>query len=486
MSARWPSYAEIELQLRRWAHEHPQRITLQDLGTTAGGRKLWAARVTDSEVDADAQEHVLITANHSGARERTATTGVLCLLRWLLSDDPLAASVRRRQVVACMPVGVPDSYEQELGVQNAHGLSPCNDWSLDGPLDPECHPEGVAVQQLMDQLQPEVHSDYHGLDLTFPGHIAIENTGASYGNSSLRPYCARLVRLMDEAALEEGFPSDLQEQDAERLLWGPALDEMAAKTWSGRPQVFAGIYCYARYHSIVLHSEVFWERSGLLKHRRMLQAGNEIWPGEHYAGYPTRVIKSASFDMVTAYGETAAARRRSRVELWNRQEQILQAEVNPQKEGILFYVCATTPQARLRWLSDCTLRGFVDGLREHPGVEHGPIEALVADYPLGAGQWGAEANVSLPPPDGDPPTWAPLTCGLGLRLRIPYPRAILGTVLLNGSPIQASATERYQTWTARGFTYLQINISPQRARAQELFVVTCRYDPVDHRTQGVW
>ena len=291
---------------------------------------------------------MLIAANHSGARERTATTGVLYLIRWLLSADPLAREILRDQVVVCMPVGVPDSYDGEVGAHNAAGLSPCNDWSLDGPLDPERHPEGVAVQTLVDRYQPEVHSDYHGLDLTFLGHMAIENTGASYGNSSLRPYHHRLVRLMDEAALKEGYPSDLLEQDGERLLWGPALNGMDHKLWNGRPQVFAGIYCYNRYHSIVLHSEVFWERSGFLKHRRLLRVGGEVWPGEHYSGYPTRVVMLNWFNMVTAYGRTAGERRRSRVELWNKQRQIVHGQLNPEKAGIEFYVCATTPRARQR------------------------------------------------------------------------------------------------------------------------------------------
>jgi murein tripeptide amidase MpaA len=165
MTRRWPSYAEIEAQLQQWQRQHPARLTLRDLGRTAAGRTLWGALVSDEDADPEQQEHVLLTANHSGARERTATTGVLYVLRWLLSDDPLAAAVRRRQLVACMPVGVPDSYEGDLGATNAAGLSPCNDWTLDGPCDPQRSPEGVAVQQLMDRLQNEVHSDFHGLDL---------------------------------------------------------------------------------------------------------------------------------------------------------------------------------------------------------------------------------------------------------------------------------------------------------------------------------
>jgi len=482
----WPTYAQIEAQLRAWAADLPGRVCLEELGCTAAGRPLLALRISDAATGDEDKEHVLITANHAGARERTATTGVLSLARWLLGDEALAAEIRRRQVVVCMPVGVPDSYEQELGVQNAHGLNPCNDWTLDGPVDADHHPEGVAVQELMDRYQPEVHSDYHGLDLTFPGHMSIENTGGSYGSSSLRPYHHRLVQLMDEAALQEGYPSDLQEQDGERLLWGPDLEPMADKLWSGRPRVFAGMYCYRRYHSLVLHSEVYWERSGFLKHRRLLQAGNEVWPGEAHAGYPTRVVAVQGFNLLAAYGATAAARRRSRVELWNRQEHLVHGTANPNKEGVIVYLCATSARAAQEWLGDRSLKGLADRLAAHPHVDAGPLKALVPEYPDFPGQWGAEANVSLPRVEGGAIEAPPVQHGLCMRLRLPYPAARLVGLQVNGRPAHVSAVDGYQTRAARGWTYVEVNVPPEVTRQQDLFVVTGRYDPGAQRTQGQW
>jgi hypothetical protein len=482
----WPTFGEIEGQLRDWQRQFSAKMQLEEVGRTAQGRSLYATQLTDAAVGDEDKEHVLITANHSGARERTATTGILYLMRWLLSDDPLAREILARQVVVCMPVCVPDSYEQATGANNVCGLSPCNSWTLDGPIDPERNPEGLAVQAMMDRYQPEVHTDYHGLDLTFPGHFAIENTGASYGNSSLRPYHYRIVQLMDEAALEEGYPSDLLEQDAERLLWGPALDEIAHKMWMGRPQVFAGTYCYNHYHSIALHSEVYWERSGFLKHRRLLQMGNEVWPGEHFPGYPARVAMLNSFNMVTAYGQTASARRRSRVELWNKQRRIVHGQLNPEKVGIEFYICATSPEASREWLGDKTLRGVVERLANHPRIASDPIRALVAQYPQGAGQWGAEPNFNLQGGGEEEGRTTPIEHGIGLRMRIPFSRAKLGEVLLNGRPLERSEIDGYLSWVARGFTYLQVNIPPEVSRSEDLFVVTCRYDPGEERTQGKW
>ena len=73
-------------------------MQLEELGRTAQERPLYAAQLTDAAVTDEGKEHVLITANHSGARERTATTGILYLMRWLLSDDPLAQKILTRQV----------------------------------------------------------------------------------------------------------------------------------------------------------------------------------------------------------------------------------------------------------------------------------------------------------------------------------------------------------------------------------------------------
>ena len=445
-----------------------------------------AAVLTDRDTDPEDKEHVLITANHSGARERTATTGILSLMRWLLSGDDLARETLRRQVVVGVPVGVPDSYDGELGVTNAHGLNPCNDWTLEGPVDPDHHPEGVAVQTLMDRYQPEVHSDYHGLDLTFPGHFSYENSGASYGSSSLRSYHYEIIRLMDEAALDEGYPSDQQEQDGERLLWGPDLDSISHKLWLGRPRVFAGMYSYRRYHSLVMHSEVYWERSGLLRHRRLLQVGNQVWPGEQYPGYPVRVAMPGGFNMVVAHGQTAASRRRSRVELWNKQRQIVHGQVNPAKEGQILYVCATSPQTTDQWLGDRALRRVAQRLSRHPKIDTGPILPLVQRYPDYAGQWGAEANLGLSGGGASEEEATSIEHGLSLRLRIPYGKARLGQVFLNGRAIGASATDGYETWAARGFTVLQINVPPTTSRTEDLFLISCEYDPGERRTQGTW
>ena len=161
-SRNWPTFGEVERQLRDWECQFPTKMQLEEVGRTAQDRPLYAAQLTDTAVGDEDKEHVLITANHSGARERTATTGILYLMHWLLSDDALAREILARQVVVCMPVCVPDSYAQATGANNVCGLSPCNSWTLEGPIDPEHNPEGMAVQAMMDHRLPRSGSDFSG------------------------------------------------------------------------------------------------------------------------------------------------------------------------------------------------------------------------------------------------------------------------------------------------------------------------------------
>ena len=164
------------------------------------------------------------------------------------------------------------------------------DWTLKGPRDPKNVPEAVFVQRLIDQFQPELLADIHGTNLDFERYIMFETSGTSYSNNALRPYYREIIRQMDEAALAEGFPSDTAESNAERIFFGPGLADMPSRCWLGRPRCYGAIYAYYHFHTIVSASEVGWDRSGVLRHRRLLQIGNERWPGEYYPGYPTRVI----------------------------------------------------------------------------------------------------------------------------------------------------------------------------------------------------
>ena len=149
--------------------DHAQRMRIEIPGTSVQGRPVLACVLTDDSTAAEAKEHVLITTTHSGI-EKGATVAALEIMRWLLGEDVLAREVLRKQVIIVMPVCNPDGYVKPA-FTNDHGRDAYMDWNASGPINPAEMPEAVAIQKIMDQWQPEIFSDIHGNDFSFPGYI---------------------------------------------------------------------------------------------------------------------------------------------------------------------------------------------------------------------------------------------------------------------------------------------------------------------------
>ena len=489
----WPSVEQVEARLKDLQQRHPKRLKLEVVGRSAQGRSIYLAQLTDPSVPDDHKERVLLTALHSGI-ERSGTTGTFAIMEWLLSNDHAAKETLRRQRVFCLPMVNPDGYAKGTHA-NSLGLDPYTQWTVEGPKDPDRAAEAVAIQKIMDEFQVEVHADVHGHNMAFPGYYHVESSGRAYSNLSLRPYRSAIVGIMDAAAEQEGYGSDRLEEDAERALGSSALGIAAEKLWIGvvtapgavgasLPRVYAAVYGYNRYHTMTLASECAWERSALLRHKALLEVGNAVWPGEYYAGYPTRVIMKNGFHIVTAYGRTAAERRHSRVELWNQQRQITHGMSNPQMEGRVLYVCATSPEVAKQWLTDRKLQDFAAKLSGHPGMDGAHLREFVRAYPEGPGQWGETSQLLLEGGAAGPGEVRPIEHGLALRLRVPFPKARRLDLRLNGRAVPKSEVDGYVSWVARGFTHVQINLPPERVKKEHLFLVTLQFDPGEWRTQG--
>ncbi|MBT3378745.1 MAG: hypothetical protein HN742_21535 [Lentisphaerae bacterium] len=458
----YPSFETVGRMLHHWADTHPDRMSLAEAGRARSGRPVYCVELTDPACPAEDKEHALITALHSGV-ERSGTTTVCAIIEWLLSDAPDARETLRKQHIACIPVAHPDGY-----VDGNHG-SVYGGWTLDGPADPEGCPEALAVKSVMDRLQPELLADVHGMSMAFNGYDMLENSANSYSNLALRCFHPEVVQAMDDAALEKGYPSDRQESDAERLFWGPALDVCKERLWVGRPNIYAAIYAYYHYHTMLSTSEVGWERSGLVRHKCLLQVGNDRWPGEFHAGYPNRVVRSNHYHMITPYGQTATARRESRVELWGKQERLAFGMVDPPITGKTLAVCATSPTA-LGSNTDPTVSEFTEALRRRPDVNVTYLAGLLNDWPAGQNR-----DVPYIYCAGKAAQDTTIEHGLSIRLRVFSGHADIDDVRLNGHPLKQSETDGYMTWSDRSITYVQINIPPAASRNNDLFIASCEY-----------
>ena len=45
--------------------------------------------------------------------------------------------------------------------------------------------------------------------------------------------------------------------------------------------------------------------------------------------------------------------------------------------------------------------------------------------------------------------------------------------------------QKPRTWVARAFTYVQVDIPPERSRGEDFYVISCTYDPGETRTTGM-
>jgi hypothetical protein len=394
------------------------------------------------------------------------------LIERLLAEDPFASEVLRRQIVVVMPICNPDGYVKPE-FKNDFGLDAYLEWNEKGPTQPDKMPEAMAIQKILDRYQPEVVSDVHGNDMSFPGYIHFEG---HVNNPSLRSYEPEVERLMDEAALEAGYPTYRGEADEQRIFTGPVKGIPSDKQSRKKPRIFCGTYAYLQYHSLMLASENAWPESFVARHERLLRIGNEVWPGEREAGYPTRTILTHGHQIVAA-GRNASERRRSRVELWNKQHLLTLGFSNPQYQGFVMAVCATTPSAAKKYFGDGSLAGFQTAITALPKLDSSSILRQLSDHPQGSGQWGPAPKIDSTGNRGRIESDETLKHGFGLRIRIPYAKSRLTHLQLNNRVFESDKSHAdCTTWSARGYRYVQFDLAQTPENRDELFIAICRYE----------
>ena len=484
---------EYEGTLRFWAEKHPGILSVEQIGKSTKGMGIHLLVITDQSVPDSDKQVALVCCLHGGP-ERSGPSTAMCLTEWLLGDSPEAAETRRKQVVLVMPVINPESYFETDRFGNANGIDPytgggADKWDLATmtykTLDKT--PEIRAFLTVVDRYQPEVIADLHGIGLQeyatdrlddrcmYQGQTMFEVTGSAYSNYALRPWDWRVIEAMVAAGCEAGYPSDRFEADGQQAFWGPAIQPLAGRLWRGRPNFYTAQYAYVKYHTMLAAFEIGWEESGVARMQGLLKIGNNVWESEGVPGYPVNRVKPFVGHFVTAYGQTAQARRRSRVELWQQQEHFQQAMLYPQTDGRDSYVVAVTDEAAK--LLDSDKNGFLANVQALPGFD---VDAIRAFFDVGPeDKLYVERSSSASAAEA-----RSIEHGVGLRLRLPYRNPEMVDCRLNGQPLTESPIDGYRRWFANGYTQVQINIPPEVAKSTGLFVVTCAYVPDVKRTYG--
>ena len=70
----WPPFDDLAKLLERWARELPHLLRLDTVGRSAEGRPLYAAVITDTSIEDEDKERVLLTALHAGVERNCSMT----------------------------------------------------------------------------------------------------------------------------------------------------------------------------------------------------------------------------------------------------------------------------------------------------------------------------------------------------------------------------------------------------------------------------
>lgn len=503
---------EYEETLRYWVEQHPDRLIVEKKTESVEGLPVFLVKATDLTVPDDDKQVILFTNLHGGP-ERSSVNTTLRLIEWLIGGSPEANEVLRKQIVLVMPIVNPYSFfiSDRFGTSRGVELYYGGDWdsrSLTSPAIEES-PELAAVISVIDEYQPEVHSEWHGTGLQeftdaqlgdrtlYDTQTMFDSTGYSYGNYLIRPWDSRVVEIMVSAGQEAGFPSDRAEADAQQTLWTEAFEPLARRTWLGRPRFHTIHYGYFKYHTMIMTSEVGCEASGVARIRGLLSIGNRPWIDEVHSGYPVNRVAAQFNRFITTYGKTAAERRRSRGELWLQQETFGRASLQPGADGREALFCAVTPRAAKCF--DRNRDKFLENIRTFPGIDIEAFERYVLDGPevylsvaigdgtessvidklVRGGQKAPQSGLS-----GSTVESAMIKNGIGFRLRLPFGEIDNLEVRLNGHLLDENFDDGYKAWFADGYMQVQVNVPPDKAGAMELFLVTCSYSPRHRRPYG--
>ncbi len=480
------TFEEYDATLRFWQDKYPGLFALSERARSGDDYPVYLIDLTDQSVPDHDKQRVLITGLHAGP-ERTGTMTILHLIEWLLSDDEAARETLRNQRILLMPIMNPHGFFPTETHGNAAGL-PVYDgrrglmWDIKTMKlrAADKTPELNAFLEVVDEFQPEVHADIHGVSLHYNGQLVLESVGGAGSNHALRPWDPRVSDAMIDAGIAEGFPSDRWEADAQRMLWGPELNPHAGKLWMGRVFFYPGMYPYMKYHTLPVLTENGWEQGGVARLKGLLKLGNTTPPNMPHRGYAVDRMKTITGHYIAAYGNNAEERRRSRAELWERQENMSLGVLYSETDFRIMIACGITPTGQQAILAKDPLKvkiakaDLAENLKALPDfdaesirkyMEAGPEQSLY----VGSRSAAIEKGIDH---------------GLAMTIRISYASPELLDVRLNGHSIPESTTDGYQTWLGDGYTHLRVNIPPEKTRDADLFILSCVYSSDKQRSYG--
>lgn len=478
-----PTPEEINAVLYKWQEQFPGKLRVEELGRSTQGIPILLAHFTNRNHPEEDKQRVLLTAMHSG--ENATPSHLMFLGRWLLSGDPEAEEILKRQQVMLQPLSSPDEYY--LGNLNLIGR-----WGVGGALDADKNPEAAIAQDVIDRYLPEVHLDNHG---------NVNNLGAAGGATTYyrggaggwgRSFIHEIPVIMERAADALGIVYSFGDEGDGAITTSAPVPGANAKYYNRAGRVTWFVYSYLKSHAIADIFEVGFAEQYMAYVRALLRQGNKTGRLERYPGYRVNQIACVLSLAVSAWGDTAAKRRASRVELWDKKANVNPAVLQGETIGWVGGAVVTDPELRRRLMTDADgefhgsplLGDFLDSLGR---------ESIAGQYEIEA-FWNAARHVAdFRSADklrfyfhefytANEPTDDPLIHnGMNLRVFIPYANPTITEVLLDGRPAPVGETDGYTVYHNPG-TIVEIAIPP--GKTKPLHLVSVAYEPNEERLMG--
>ena len=241
-------------------------------------------------------------------------------------------------------------------------------------------------------------------------------------------------------------------------------------------------FYYRRYHTLAYTWEAAYDLAVVARARRLLEIGTETWRNEFYPGYPSNQVGRWGCTSIAAWGDTARKRRKSRVELWRKVNQIHFGGGSHHRSPALvdnkvLSICATTTKASKEWIGNGTKRELLSNLPKHKRINHEYIEDFVKGIPMGM---TTPPHYSLGYKSGRVSD-EPIRNGLSMRLFIPYRDAEIYEACIDGYEVNQSEVDGYIVRSGPG-TIVQFNIPPNKVG--EIHTVSLKYKVAKLQQQG--
>lgn len=490
--AKDPSSAEMHKGLQGWATTHSDIMDVAIRGHSVLGKPILLVKITDKNTSDENKSVVLFTSTHCGGEELGATS-LLHLTKWLLGEDEVVKRIREQIIVLIMPCVNPDGwdarrrsgrpYHSRRGITNTawnvYGINIYDTAYWFGPAASEENPEGLTILSVAEEYQPDASMDVHS---TQRGQTMPESTGFSWGDFNAHSFQPLIVEEMNQALEKAGYLAERPAMDAGRIKVGSRSPGQEHNYYRITNKQTIMTHLYLRYHTLAYNCEAAYDFAVVARARRLLEIGTETWRDEFYPGYPNRQVGKWGPTSIAAWGDTATKRRKSRVELWRKMNQIHFSGVThhrspAQTDNRIMSICATTTKASQKWIGDGSKGDLLSNLSQGEHLDFQYITRFVDGLPM---EMRSPPHYSLGYKSGEVHD-EPIRNGMSMRVFIPYQDAEIYDARIDGYEVKQSAVDGYMVRSGPG-TIVQFNISPNRVGG--IHVVSLKYKVARLHRQG--